>query len=148
MLAGKTDVKIHYSLTVINEGLPWSKCCDLVNWNNKTEQWHFVDILYIGLINGMVKVLFKVHFKCLVHGSAFLARSAMNGSITSGSNDRKPPPHTSNRTCFTAWSHVGHATIASQHTAHWCRRALLAGTDRQPWDFCFDRIPSRRKNIL
>lgn len=112
------------------------KRCDLVKWNNKTEQWHFVDILYTRPINGMVKVLFKVHFKWLVQGSAILARSAMNGSITSGSNDGKSPPHTSNRTCFTAWSHMGHATTASQHTAHWCWRSLLAGTDRQPWDFC------------
>lgn len=63
------------------------KCCDLVKWNNKTGQWHFVDILYIRRINRMVKVLFKVHFKCLVQGSATLARSAMNGSITSGSNN-------------------------------------------------------------
>lgn len=60
----------------------------------------------------------------------------MTGSITSENNDGKPPPHTSDRPCFTARSHVGHASVASKHTAHWCRRSLLAGTDRQPWDFC------------
>lgn len=49
------------------------KHCDLVKWNNKTEQWHFV--------------LFKVHYKCVVQGSAISARSAMTGSITSESND-------------------------------------------------------------
>lgn len=33
---------------------------DLVKWNNKTQQWHFVDILYVRPINGMVKVLFQM----------------------------------------------------------------------------------------
>lgn len=27
-----------------------SKWCDLVKWNNRTEHWHFVDILFIGPI--------------------------------------------------------------------------------------------------
>lgn len=55
----------------------------------------------------------KCCFKCLVQGSAISARSAMTGSITSESNDGKPPPHTSDRPCFAARSHVGHASVAS-----------------------------------